>query len=268
MSYFRTLRVSDPRFESQGLRHITVKSPALKARGDITVYIPPNIEDMENIPIVVLLHGVYGSHWSWAYGAGVHLTTARLIEEGKIQPMVLAMPSDGLWGDGSAYMPTKWANYEKWIVEDVPHAVWEVIPQTSKDSPQFIAGLSMGGFGALRLGAKYGTQYSGISGHSSITEIKYMKIFIEEDMKSWDDLLLPDYDQKVLLACMIHQRTLPPLRFDCGMDDKLIEPNRELHDMLLKINIDHVYEEFPGAHTWSYWEEHIEKSLIFFNQQL
>ena len=87
MSVFRTVRVSDPRFEHDGLRIATVKSPALKGRGDISLFVPSSCP--ENIPIVLLLHGVYGSHWSWALGGGAHQTAARLIESGEIQPVVL-----------------------------------------------------------------------------------------------------------------------------------------------------------------------------------
>ena len=44
------------------------------------------------LPIVTLLHGVYGSHWSWAYQGGAHLTAAELMRQGSICPMVLVMP--------------------------------------------------------------------------------------------------------------------------------------------------------------------------------
>ena len=104
-SYFRTIEFSDPRFEQQGLRHITVKSKALNMRGDITIYVPDlsSKKHEQPLPIIILLHGVYGSHWAWAFKAGAHLTADRLIREGSIDPFILAMPSDGLKGDGSGY---------------------------------------------------------------------------------------------------------------------------------------------------------------------
>ena len=60
---FHTVCLSDPRFESDGLRCVTVKSPALRGRGDVTVWAP---DGERPVALVVLLHGVYGSHWSWA----------------------------------------------------------------------------------------------------------------------------------------------------------------------------------------------------------
>jgi putative tributyrin esterase len=60
-----------------------------------------------------------------------------------------------LFGDGSGYVPHKTENYERWIVEDVIEVIKEQLPMVTQNSPIFITGLSIGGFGALRLGAKY-----------------------------------------------------------------------------------------------------------------
>jgi hypothetical protein len=67
-----------------------------------------------------------------------------MIAAGEIPPLVLAMPSDGLWGDGSAYLPHLEQDFEKWIVEEVPLAAAEASDLVSAESPLFIAGLSMG----------------------------------------------------------------------------------------------------------------------------
>jgi len=56
---------------------------------------------------------------------------------------------------------------------------------------------------------------------------------------------------------------LPPLRFDCGTEDSLIEANRELHRTLTQMSIPHDYQEFPGGHDWPYWTEHIRQTLAF-----
>src|SRR5438270_5427276 len=94
-----TLQLSDPRFASEGLHYVTVKSAALGGRGDISVWLPPGIDELVELPLVILLHGVYGSHWAWTMNGGAHRTAARLVSERAIRPMALVMPSDGLWGD-------------------------------------------------------------------------------------------------------------------------------------------------------------------------
>jgi putative tributyrin esterase len=263
MSKFRTTSISDPKFESDNLRFITLKTPNLKGRGDICVFVPDG-STAKDLPIVILLHGVYGSCWAWSQRAGAHRTTQRMIDEGKIKPMILAMPSDGLWGDGSGYLPHNSMNFEKWIAEDVPNAVIELVPQASDKSPKFISGLSMGGFGALRIGSKFPTKFKGISGHSSITSLKQMILFVEEPIENYNQT--SETDEDVFLTMEKNREYLPSIRFDCGTDDLLIEHNRKLHQQLTESNIKHQYHEFNGAHEWSYWEEHLEETLLFFDE--
>ncbi len=264
MDRFRTVKISDPRFESNNLRFITIKTPNLKGRGNICLFVPPG-HKLENLPIVILLHGVYGSALSWSHGAGAHLTVQRLIDEGKIKPMILAMPSDGLWGDGSAYLPHNDYNFEKWIVEDVIDAVRLNIPEAKNATINFIAGLSMGGFGALRLGAKFPDKFQAFSGLSAITSLSQMKLFVEEPMSEYRQSDKTDED--VLLTILANKGKFSSFRFDCGRDDLLIEYNRHLHQQLLAADIPHIYEEYEGQHEWSYWEEHLSDTLLFFNRQ-
>lgn len=262
---FFTIEFSDPRFEQNNLRQITVKSPHLQGRGDITVFIPPNIEKLKSLPLVILLHGVYGSHWAWTLKGGVHETALRLIEEGKITPMILAMPSDGLWGDGSGYLSHHITDYEKWIVEDVPEAVRQCTDLVDNNSSIFITGLSMGGYGAMRLGAKYPNIFKAFSGLSSVTTFQEMAQFLENnDLEKLSQNVKKPED--ILAIILQNKSTLPPFRFDCGIDDILIESNRNLHNQLKINDISHIYEELNGKHEWIYWEENIQRTLLFFDK--
>lgn len=262
MSSFRTVEMSLPAFEKDGLRFITVKSANLKGRGDICVYVPDNIKDERNLPVYVLLHGVYGSAWSWALKAGAHKTAHRLMSEGKIKPAIIAMPSDGLWGDGSGYFSHHDLHFDKWIVEDVPLVLQEQLEQVSVESKICIGGLSMGGYGALHLGATYPNIFSAISGHSSITELDQMTQFVEEPLTEYTKF---SKYPNVIDTMKLNKADLPPLRFDCGLDDNLIEANRLLHNQLNSEGIDHTFQEFSGKHEWPYWEAHVAKTFIFFD---
>jgi enterochelin esterase-like enzyme len=64
---------------------------------------------------------------------------------------------------------------------------------------------------------------------------------------------------------LANKKQLPPFRFDCGMEDLLIEQNRILHRTLIENYIPHIYEENEGKHEWDYWAKNIEQSLLFFN---
>lgn len=264
-SRFRTVEISEPRFEVEGLRWVTVKSSSLRQRADLTLFVPKGPFIGQSLPVVTLLHGVYGSHWAWALKGGAHRTAARMIASGELPPLVLAMPSDGLWGDGSGYLPHPRQDFEKWIVEEVPAVASEAVPEVSPESPLFISGLSMGGFGALRLAGKYPEKFAAAGGHSSITHFDQFPLFVEEDLSHYQ---FPGEESSVLESLLRNKERLPPLRFDCGTEDQLIEQNRQLSRELTRAGIAHVYEEFPGGHSWPYWEQHLPDMLRFFATHL
>lgn len=264
---FRTVELSDPRFEHEGIRHVTVKSPALHRRGDLSLYVPPEIEIHGCEGVIILLNGVYNSHWGWLYHAGVHRTAQRLVNSGAMRPMVLAMPSDGLWGDGSAYIAHGAEDAERWIMEDVLKACQIAIPQLDHSVKLFLAGLSMGGFGALHLGAKWSASVSGISAHSAITHISEMSQFVEEPLSAYTGTDGTQEKLDPLYWIRKNRDSLPPIRMDCGVDDPLLAGNRRFHQALIDEQIEHTYEEFPGGHEWPYWELHVEKTLLFCERQ-
>ena len=265
MSKYGNVEISDPQFELTNLRQLTFKSPALKSRGDVTIFVPPGCDEVKSLPLVLLLHGVYGSHWCWTMKGGAHLTVLDLIKAKAIDPMVLVMPSDGLWGDGSGYLKHEEVDHESWIMDDVIGCVTEQIPCLDSRSPVFIGGLSMGGYGALRLGAKYADRVAGFSAHSSITRPEQLDRFVEGPFPTYAEAL-QQKDSMPLYWMEKHKALLPPFRFDCGVSDSLIEENRELHESLTRLGIPHDYHEFAGGHDWSYWREHLSDTLFFFSR--
>lgn len=263
----KNLELSDPRFESGGLRLVTITTPNLRGRGDITVFVPEAARALRSAPLVILLHGIYGSHWGWAWRGGAHRTATRLIARGAIPPMLIAMPSDGLAGEGSGYVPHgKGApDFERWITEDVPAAVALAESCVDARSPLFLAGLSMGGFGALRLAGKHPGRFLAASGLSSVTHLDQLAQFLPEPFARAG---VQERDKCVLTTLKRNRRQLPPFRFDCGTEDSLLEANRALHRALEAASIPHVYQEFPGGHSWPYWEKHLVDTLRFFAMHL
>ena len=243
------------------LDFFTVQSPALHGRADVCVYLPEG--EHENIPVVILLHGVYGSHWVWSLKGQVHATLKELISNGQCKPMLLLMPSDGLYADGSAYAKHTTADYEKWIVDDCVQLAQENYPEVSASSPIFITGLSMGGYGALRLGAKYPDVFRAFSGLSSITDFDQFESFVQ-NFESLKSAVL--HHENVLEILIAHKNTLAPFRFDCGSEDTLFQANLNLHIALKEENIPHEFYVNIGVHNWDYWTDHIKETLVFFNQ--
>lgn len=261
MSRFRSFEASDPALAPPGLHFVTVKSAALGRRADLLLFVPPQVEGLHDVPLVTLLHGVYGSHWAWAFKGGAHLTAQRLVDGGAIGPLVLAMPSDGLWGDGSGYVAHGGQDFERWIVDEVPAAVRQACAACSDASPVCIAGLSMGGFGALRLAGRYPRRFAAAAGHSSITDASQLDPLLDETRAGWS---AAPADTSVFEALRAAGAPRPPLRFDCGRSDPFIDANRQLHADLQAAGIAHEYAEHDGGHGWDYWSRHLEDTLRFF----
>ncbi|HTV81997.1 MAG TPA: alpha/beta hydrolase-fold protein [Acidobacteriaceae bacterium] len=260
MNRFRNANLSEP-VNAAGVRFATLYSPALARRADMTLYVPD--AGAVELPLLILLHGVYGSHWNWwAFGQAPE-SAAAMIRSGEILPLTIAMPSDGLWDHGSGYVAHRDFDAEAWIVEDVPQFVGEMLPQVRTDRC-YLAGLSMGGYGALRLGMKHAAKVKGISAHSAVTRIQELEAFVQEPMVEY--LAAGEANADILHWARRHRAILPPLRFDCGRQDSLLEGNRALHQVLEDEGIPHIYEEHSGGHCWEYWAEHVRDTLRFVSE--
>lgn len=262
---FRTLERSDPAIPMDGLQFLTAKSAALRQRADATVFVPPEARGVADLPIVILLHGVYGSHWAWALKGAAHVTAARLVAEGALPPVTLLMPSDGLWGDGSGYLAHRAQDFERWIVDEVPALAAAAVDGCTSRSPLLLAGLSMGGFGALRLAGKHPRRFAAVAAHSAMTDIAQFDALVEDDRGGWSDA---PADRSVLAALTAASAPLPPIRFDCGRDDPFVAGNRELHAALDAAGIAHRYVERDGGHDWPYWSAALADTLRFFGRVL
>jgi len=265
---FRSFEISDPTYERDDLRHVTVRSAALGGRGDVTFFVPGALRADAPVPLAVLLHGAYGSHWAWALQGGAHHTARRMMAAGTLPPMVLAMPSDGLAADSTAYIAHGDVDYASWIVRDIKAIAMRVHPAITPASPLCITGLSMGGFGALHLGLRYPEHFAAVSAHSAVTDVA--RRFGQGLSPSRAEIhrLRADASLSVLHWAKRHRDELPPFRFDCGSDDALCRENRDLASALTAEGIAHTYDEFAGGHDWAYWQTHLEDSLRFFAQVL
>ncbi len=255
---FHTVELSDTKCEQDGLRFATVKSRALGGRGDVSFFVP-RAERIDTL--LILLHGVWGSHWVWPFKGNAHRIAQKLIADQTIAPLAIAMPSDGLLRDGSGYLT--WPDgpdIERWIVDEVPALARLAVPALRHDASLAIAGLSMGGYGALRLGAKYATSFCAIAAHSAITDVEDFTSFVEEPLSAYL-ACAPREELDTAYWIRRHRDTLPPLQFDCGTEDALLKSNRRLHDELANAGVAHSYVEHPGGHEWTYWQHHLADTL-------
>jgi S-formylglutathione hydrolase FrmB len=125
----------------------------------------------------------------------------------------------------------------------------------------------MGGYGAMRIGLGYPDRFCSITAHSGALmhgTRKWTRPGQEFERRIFGRLPAgTDHDLVHLAKKAKRDGKLPRIRIDCGTEDFLLEANRQCHSLLTHAGIAHEYEEFPGAHTWDYWDHHIQRALAF-----
>lgn len=228
------------------LARVEFFSDALGCHTDYNVLLPDAGEGP--FPVLFQLHGLTDDRNSW-------LERSNIIRHAAGMPLVIVFPDGGT----SAYLNWKDAgrlgrqNYEDLIIDDIPAHLRRHFRVT--DGPWAIGGLSMGGYGAMRLGLKYRDRFASIWSHSS-------KLIWGDDLLEGSMLKAPEDVDVFPIAGEVKARgNAPVISFDCGTEDELIDENRAFHEHLQAIGLDHHYAEHEGGHTWDYWDEHVREAL-------
>lgn len=233
------------------LLHINYFSQSLEKACGMDVVIPEAAMD-KPLRVIYELHGLSDDYTMWQRRTSIE-------RYADARSLMIVMPD----GARSFYTDAKngIGNYEKHILETV-----RFIDQMFKtvDSPEGrgIGGLSMGGYGAMKLGLKHPDIFGSIAAHSSVLDIPLSiqnKVWPEIDAIFGSECD-PEDDCFALAA---KSGPKPKIRFDCGVDDFLNDQNRHFHKHLTELGVPHEYEEFPGIHSWDYWDAHIEAALDF-----
>ncbi|MFW6146507.1 MAG: alpha/beta hydrolase [Planctomycetota bacterium] len=210
------------------------------------------------LPVLVLLHGLSDDYTAWQ-------RYTRLEKHAEGRRLIIAMPD----GARSFYVDSDAAGaYEDHIVTDVVGTVERLFPVVGRREGRAIAGLSMGGFGAMLLGLKHSGRFAAISSHSGAFDV-VDRLRERPGLASLVPVLARRENRcRALAKAVAGKRRHPAIRFDCGVDDGLIETNRAFHAHLDRVGLAHDYCEYPGAHTWEYWDEHIIETLDFVGEHM
>ncbi|MBU2918857.1 prolyl oligopeptidase family serine peptidase [Psychrosphaera sp. F3M07] len=256
------IEISNSIYAQPNTTKLTIFSSHINSRQDVSVY--HNCYGKTDVPIIVLLHGVYGSNWVWMELGGVHQVLEQLKSQG-VNDFILVMPSDGGLWEGSGYLPlTTHGDYEQWILDDVLTAVKQNIPEASERSNLYITGLSMGGYGALRLGVKYPSLFQGISAHSAVTSLEDLQQFIQNPITDYQCEF--EHESNLVYWLGKNAKQLPPIRLDCGSDDSLFTSNLALTNAMATLGLKFTFDRYSGGHEWAYWHKHIATTITFFDQ--
>jgi S-formylglutathione hydrolase FrmB len=148
------------------LETIRVESAALGREMAVSVYTPGTGVPGGGWPVLYLLHGLGGSEKDWSSLGGVDKTLDRLIQGGRIRPMMVVMPNAGSsWYVNSGQIGGP-GDYESAIGDELPRAIEARYPVSHAPGNRAIAGVSMGGFGALRIALKRPDRYSSVASMS------------------------------------------------------------------------------------------------------
>ena len=228
----------------------------------------PQPKDKESsqtdIPVLYLLHGRGDDHSAW-------LRYTSIERYANQYNLAVIMPSTHL----GFYTDMALGNrYWTFISEELPEICHSFFPQLSKRREDtFAAGLSMGGYGALKLGLRKPERFSAIASLSGSVDVYSRTLtFINTKNESYWTQIFGDVAQiagsdndlfAVASKLAMSDQPKPKVFMWCGTEDFLYEYNVAMKNHLSNLSFDLTYEESPGDHQWKYWDQMIKEVLAW-----
>lgn len=243
---------------------IAVQSTAMRKDIRCVVITPASYKKAkkQRFPVVYLLHGYSGNQSDW-------IKKVPVIKNIADRDSIIIVCPDG--GFGSWYFDSpidKGFQYETFVGSEVPAYVDKNYRTLADPAHRAIAGLSMGGHGALYLAIRHTDVFGAAGSMSGGVDIRPFP-------KNWDIAKRIgdstnharnwDYYTVINQIKSIKNGDLQ-LVIDCGVKDFFIGVNRSLHQQLVADGISHDYTERPGEHNWTYWENAVVYQLTFFKR--
>lgn len=245
-----------------------IKSKSLQRRTTISVILPAdNIHFLNGTDEIVpqpyktlyLLHGLYGSD-------DIFLANTSIQKFAEDQGIAVVIPC----GDNSFYVDHEKAHayYGEYIGQELLDITRNIFPLSDRREDTYIAGFSMGGYGAIRNGLKYSQNFSKIGmisaalitddivNYTSDSNVLRDNSFYEYCFGDLSNIQNSDKNPKYLIdRC----EDIPEIFMACGDDDFLIEKNIDFHEFLMSKNIDAEFIRGPGEHNWDFCNKYIEE---------
>ena len=284
-------------------------SAALGVDKHAVVYLPAgyDADPARRWPVFYYLNGLGGDETNWtqvghldAAADALHLAAIVVMPDGDNNFYVdSAMPVDHaacMTSGAGMFIPTqprpwtcvKASKYETYIVDDLVAWTDATFRTIADGKARAIAGLSMGGFGALELGMRHPEVFAAVASHSGVDALLYAgphpyaaaDVKLVDDVSSWGRAVGPigdwvrglfgpdlafwrDHDPATLA-----QKLAPgalAIYLDCGTEDDFLlnDGAAYLHDVLLARKIDHAFFLGPGRHDFAFWSQRVPASLAF-----
>jgi len=245
---------------------IQLQSALLGKTVPYSVALPPDYRTSraKRYPVLYLLHGLTGHYSDWT-------TKTNVADYASVHGMIIVTPegNNGWYTDGATISGDK---YESYILKELIPDVQKRYRTIETRYGRGIAGLSMGGYGALKFGVKspgtfnFAASMSGALRAASWTEDDL------KDFRAIRDSLFGVFgamgsetrktnDIFELVRGMNNARVaaLPYLYLDCGLEDPLFSSNADFASLLREKKIPHEYRQLPGNHNWAYWDQQAQE---------
>jgi len=240
-----------------------------------TVVLPDDYDTAKTTryPVLYLLHGLTGHYSDWT-------SRSNVADYARQYRMIVVTPegNDGWYTDNASVTTDK---YESYILKELIPDVQQRYRTIEARYGRSIAGLSMGGYGAIKFGLKAPTTFAfaaSMSGAFAITRVAekdlgqlgpvLMKLYgpMGSDTRKANDIF--DIVENLSAA---HLAALPYFYFDCGTEDPLptiFTSNRDLAKLMVDKKIPHEFRQLPGDHSWAYWDQQITHVLEIAAQKM
>jgi S-formylglutathione hydrolase FrmB len=217
-------------------------------------------------PTLYLLHGLSDDHTMW-----MRRTSIERYAAARNLAVVMPAAARSFYQD-MASGPRYWT----YVSQELPELMQRFFPLSAERADTFAAGLSMGGYGALRLGLAQPRRFAAVACLSGALDyVRRLREAGKEGARisktEWDAIAGPGADAAGTdsdlhhLAARVAARTgpKPALYLSCGTEDELLGDSRAFHRHLDSLRYRHHYEEGPGGHEWSYWDEQIQRAIAW-----
>jgi S-formylglutathione hydrolase FrmB len=237
-------------------------SHALAKASQFNIVFPDSPDAKRPWSTLYLLHGLSDDHTTWMRRSCPERYTLGY-------PLVVVMP-DG--GRGWYTNAVEGDAYEDDLMDQVMGLVEANFPVKAQRSARAIGGLSMGGFGAIKLALKYPDRFASAHSSSGIfglcREPAEASKLVPEIYRIFGKHPKGCPEDPYVLAEGAKPRSLPALRVDCGLEDPFLAQNRAFHEHLTDCKIAHDFQESNGTHSWSYWDRQFREALAFHARHL
>lgn len=252
------------------LNEINFFSETLGMRSTMNVLLPQRIllnaksKRKPNYRALYLLHGHSDDHTAWTRWSSIEKYAEGL-------NLVVVMPAVHL----SFYNDMTYGGaYWQFISEEVPALIRDMYSLSAARKDNFVAGLSMGGYGAFKLALTYPERFAAAASLSGALDIREVVGGRNENDEEWligmrnvfgDLSKVPGskHDLFALARKAAKSRIKPRLYQCCGTEDMLYADNIHFRDIVRKLPLDLTYEEGPGDHNWAYWDMMIQHALTW-----